>query len=79
MRITKIVLFLGAMGTCQYLMADEAPSVPESCVKLLASLEACDKGPSGPFGSVRKYCKQTANTDYKCPFPVDEVRRLVKR
>jgi hypothetical protein len=79
MRITKIVLFLGILGACPYLLADEAPSVPEVCVKLLASLEACDRGPKGLFGSVRKVCKDTANSEYKCPLPVADIRKLLKK
>jgi len=79
MRISKIVLLLVTLGSSQYLIADEAPSVPESCAKLIAALEACDKGPEGPFGTVRKTCKQTANSEYKCPLPVDEARKLLKK
>jgi hypothetical protein len=49
------------------------------CIKLIAALEACDKGSEGPLGSVRKSCIQSANTKYKCDMPVDEVRKLLKK
>lgn len=79
MRISKILLVTGAMVVSPYLAAEKANPVPGSCAKLIAALEACDKGPEGPFGAVRKTCKQSAKAKYKCDLPVNEVRRLLKK
>ena len=77
MRVSKILLFTGIMATSPLLLAADKDSVPESCVKLVAALEACEKGPEGPFGTIRDACKSEAR-GYKCDIPMEELRVLLK-
>lgn len=71
------LVLLGLLGSSA-LYAATNDSVPESCAKLVAALEACDKGPEGPFGTVRKACKEKAKSDNKCDLPVNKVRKMLK-
>ena len=77
MRVSKILLFTSIMVTSPLLLAAGKGSVPESCVKLVAALDACEKGPEGPFGAIRYACKSKAR-DYKCDIPMEELRILIK-
>ena len=60
------------------LAEEKSDSAPESCIKLVAALEACDEGPSGPFGSLREACKTKAESEFACDLPIHEVRKLMK-
>jgi len=75
MRATGILLMLGVMMVNPARAAEETNTVPESCSKLVAALEACEKGPEGPFGAIRKTCEKNARKEYECNIPLHEVRR----
>ncbi len=78
MRRSKILLMV-ILSTVSSSLIAASGSVPESCVKLVGALEACEAGSSGPFGSIRKACISTAKSEYKCDMPIDEVKKLIKK
>ena len=86
MRLSKkTVLLSGIFAVASSVTAHAAevtvavPPPSESCVKLFAALESCDRGSKGPFGVVRKTCKDIANMKYKCAIPIDELRKLLEK
>ncbi len=74
MRVSKKLLVMGLLMFSPFLV--NAKPMHKSCVKLASALEACEKGPKGLMGAIRKKCKNNAKDRYsRCNLPAAEVKR----